>query len=109
MAHIEAPDNNNDGPGMLGKNFVREFLTFMETDYNGEISKDKSKFHIAIRALLKKKPYAMDIYQEFIKTSKAYFPSYDDFVEIIDNANKTMYFIYQSHDFCIALWGDIHH
>ena len=109
MAHIEAPDNNTNNGGLLGNETVRDFLTFMETDYHGAIGKEKSRFHIAIRAILAKKPFAMDVYKEFIETSKAYFPTYNNFVEIIDKANLSNYFIFQSQEFCYNLWGCMHH
>jgi hypothetical protein len=108
MAHVQMTDNNDDG-GLLGKNYVLDFLTFMETDTCGAIGKEKSQFHIPIRSILAKKRFAMEVYKEFIKTSKAYFPSYVHFVSMIDTANEGNSFIDKSHKFCCALWGCMHH
>ncbi len=110
MAHIEAHDNNYMDGGLLGKDFVNSFLVFMETDHRGAIGTEQSQFYIAIRAIINKKPFALNCYKDFIASSSfLYWPKYEDFINIINEACWKNSFIEKSHMFCYLLWGRMHH
>ncbi len=110
MSSNQTDDDFNMTGGLLGTNYINEFLVFMEKDSRGAINIEKSRFHIAIRAFLNKKPYALDYYKEFIKTSSGYFPKYEAFIEMINATLEiSNYYIEQSPQFCLRLWASIHH
>ena len=97
---------NND----YGKDFIRKFLVFMESDSIGAITKERVNHQHAIRFLLDKHQFALDFYSEFINTSTCCFPSVKNLVDTIDEANlKTTCYEKKSHFLCMHFWLYIYH
>jgi hypothetical protein len=84
------------------------FLNFITTDYTGHIGNKYKDFNIAIDALLKKKEFALEHYDKFIKTNNCHFPSKILLINIIniinDNIESNVH-----HKFCVHLWLHIYH
>ncbi len=114
MSYIELSNNNgnntNTDGGLLGQEFVKNFLVFMETDSHGAIGKEQPNYYIPIRSFLNMAPFALNFYKEFIKTSEfKYWPDYDELINMINRANLFSSFAEKSQQFCFALWGYMHH
>ena len=108
MAMIENAAENN----IKGNELVRKFLVFMESDTKGEIIMEQVNHQIAIKFFLEKKPFAMNFYSEFIKTSTRGFPSIKYLNNTIDEANtnsKCKSFEQKSHFFCMDMWMYLYH
>ena len=93
------------------KNLIIKFLRFMESDSKGAIGSEQSSHQIAISLFLKKDTLAIDLYNDFIKTSLCkYFPSIDNLSETINVATHSFdSFEQQSQYFCKDLWLLIYH
>ena len=91
-------------------NFVFQFLKAMEADSKGAISIYHSYHATAIKFFLDKTPFAMELYSEFIKTSKRPFPSISNLIETINEAERRCKsFEQKSHYFCMDMWLYIYH
>jgi hypothetical protein len=101
--------NTNNG-GLLGDEYIYNFLNFMDTDTSGMIGQKQVLHSIAIRSFINKESYALNFYQKFIKNNHDNFPAYSRLIEMIDTANvMSNSFIDKSHTFCVSLWGYLHH
>ncbi len=112
MAYIDISNHNNTdvNRGLLGQDFVKSFLVFMETDYRGAIGMEQHNHQIAIRSFLNMAPFALNLYKDFIKTSEfKYWPDYDELISMINHVNFYKSFFEKSHQFCLALWGHMYH
>jgi hypothetical protein len=112
MENIHTTYNIDITGGLLGCNWVHEFLVFMETDSSGAIGLQKNKHIISIKSLLDKKPFALNYYKEFIKKSKVRFPSYDLLIQLIDDIKENTFNPFNNlHTdlFCQRFWGAIWH
>jgi hypothetical protein len=91
-------------------NSIYKFLEAMGLDSKGAVAIYHSYHANAIKLLLDKKPFALELYSEFIKTSKRPFPSISSLIETINNAERRCKsFEQKSHYFCMDMWLYIYH
>ncbi len=109
--NINSDINFDTTGGLMGSEYVYNFLKFIDSDTSGKISKEQLTHHIAIKSFIAKHTFALNIYKEFIKTSESSFPSYDNLIQIIDNITNGFRpsYITPLNFFCIQLWTAIHH
>ncbi len=89
---------------------VIDFMYFIDADTKGAISRIWKEYIDVVRVFLEEQNFAFDIYNEYIKTSRHRFPTFNHLMSIITSANERQGTIDDKvYFFCFDLWMYIYH